>query len=428
MIYYIESLLKAIIVVWSACLFFRIFEHESDIKKQKKSACMLVAVIGLFLCGFLPENLFWIRVVMDLAILTFAMFLCWGMEFRNTVYLTVYFYVFVLFGGYVAHFLTILLHTDTIAGGMILQSLVSIGGMLLLFPLVYLLKRMMTRKPSMYALRNEWFAFSFVSVLFLIAFLCVTLVDEQPIWCSLLFVLGLSGCNIGLFYIFSDLIKKQKLLVRERILKTGLEHELDAYKTIHQALEQQRSRSHEFKNYINAIYYMIELKKYDEVTNLVQSVRDNMHTPIDEICHTDHLLADAILNAKYKEALVRDIHIMLETDSLKDLFVKDEDVVVIFSNLLNNALEAAEKCESDRYIFMRIKREGEGLRILIENSHCNVIRSQGGILLTSKEEDRENHGVGIQNIKNAVEKYNGICDISHTDKKFAVNIFLHAKS
>lgn len=301
-------------------------------------------------------------------------------------------------------------------------------GMLLLLPVVYLLKRRMKKKTSLYAVRSEWLAFSFISEWLCIVFVCTVYAEVLSVWCILLLLLGLGGCHMALFYIFGHLIKKQKLLEKERILKNSLEHELEAYKILHQALEQQRSCSHEFKNYINAIYYMVELKNYDEVVKLVQAVRSNMHASMDVICHTEHLLADAILNAKYRDALRMDIHFVLETDSMQGLFVKDEDVVVIFSNLLNNALEAAQNCEDDRYIYMRIKRENEGLRILIENSHCNVICSQGEKFLTTKEKDRENHGIGIENIKNAVAKYDGTCDISYTDKQFVVDIFLHPKT
>ena len=123
-----------------------------------------------------------------------------------------------------------------------------------------------------------------------------------------------------------------------------------------------------------------------------------------------------------------DIRFEIEADPLNGLFIKDEDVVVMFSNLLNNALEAASKCESNRYIYMQIKREDAGLRIWTENSHSNAIRSEGDKLLTSKEADADSHGFGIKNIKKAVAKYDGSCDISYTDKKFVTDIFLHSET
>ncbi len=402
MIYYVETIVKAVIVTWSACLFFRIFEQKSEQEMWKKRVGIIVGVLGLIACGLLSEDLFWLRLVLELAILTISMFLYRGMEVRNTVYLTIFYYVVVVLIGHVSY--------------------------LLLFPIVWILKRIMNRKPSMFAMRNEWFAFSLIPLFSLITYMCIAIKTELPGWCRVVLVLGLCGCNIALFYIFSDLIKKQKLLVRERILKTGLEGELENYKTIHQALEQQRSRSHEFKNYINAIYYMIELEKYDEVIHFIHSVRGSMHTKTEAIYHTGHLLADAIFNAKYKEALAMDIRFEIEADSLNGLFIKDEDVVVIFSNLLNNALEAASKCESNRYIFMQITQEDAGLRIRTENSHSNAIRSEGDKLLTSKETDADSHGFGIENIKKAVAKYDGSCDISYTDKKFVTDIFLHSET
>lgn len=425
--FYVEKVLKAVIITFGARIFFDIFEQKDESAVWRKYVFTAVSILGLFLCGLMPDEWFWIRILVAIFIMALSMFFYRGLEFRNTLYLTVFYYVFVLTTGYTEGILEETLVLSDKENGAILSVAVALFCTLLLIPIVYLLKGIMNRRAAMFSLRKEWFAFFWVP-LFTMVFIVMKMNGfEMTKWVEAVVLYGLAGCNILLFYIFSDLTKKQKLLIRERILKKELERNLEAFEPVNQALEQQRSRSHEFKNYINCIYYMVELKQYDELHNFVCSVRSNMHKKNEAIYHTGNLLADAIINAKYKEALAADIVFEVETDSLEDLFIKDEDVVIILSNLLNNAMEAVVKCEEDRRIRLKIKEEKGGLRIVAENTHCNAVKAEGEVIYTSKE-DASNHGFGIGNIKVAVAKYEGSCDISYTQNEFVVNIFLHSKS
>lgn len=427
MVFYVEAVLKAVIITFGARIFFDIFEQKDEPAAWRKHLFTAISIVGLFLCGLIPDGWFWIRIPIAVLIMAISMFFYKGMEFNITLYLAVFYYVFVMLAGYTEGILEEILSIADRQNGAIWSVAIALLCTLLLIPGAYLFKGIMNRRAAMFSLRKEWFAF-FWAPLFTMIFVVMKQNDlETANWFGTVAVYGLAGCNILLFYIFSDLTKKQKMLVRERILKKELERKLEAFEPISQALEQQRSRSHEFKNYINCIYYMVELKQYDELQNFVGSVRSTMHTKNEAIYHTGNLLADAIINAKYKEAMTTDILFEVEMDSLEHIFVKDEDVVVILSNLLNNAMEAVVKCESDRRIHLSIKVEKGGLRIVAENTHCNVVKTEGEVIYTSKE-DAVNHGFGIGNIKTAVAKYDGSCDISYTQNEFVVNIFLHQKS
>lgn len=60
---------------------------------------------------------------------------------------------------------------------------------------------------------------------------------------------------------------------------------------------------------------------------------------------TNHALINAILNSKYQEAKNKGITFVIKINDLSNIFISDEDIVVILYNLLNNAFEACEKCE-----------------------------------------------------------------------------------
>ena len=61
--------------------------------------------------------------------------------------------------------------------------------------------------------------------------------------------------------------------------------------------------------------------------------------------------------------------------------------------------------------------------ITISNPTNEDIRIRGNYIKTTKE-DKRNHGLGISNIRRAVQKYNGYADISCENKIFTIEIGL----
>ncbi len=55
--------------------------------------------------------------------------------------------------------------------------------------------------------------------------------------------------------------------------------------------------------------------------------------------------------------LDKNIVFIFKINDLSGINVSDEDIVVILSNLLNNAIEACEKCPDKRVIKMKLVRE-----------------------------------------------------------------------
>ena len=80
----------------------------------------------------------------------------------------------------------------------------------------------------------------------------------------------------------------------------------------------------------------------------------------------------------------------------------------IISNLLNNAIEACEKIQDDKRI---IEFETAGYNSQIFISVCNSydmesIINQKQKFITTKE-DKLNHGIGLENVRRTVKKYDG---------------------
>lgn len=60
----------------------------------------------------------------------------------------------------------------------------------------------------------------------------------------------------------------------------------------------------------------------------------------------------------------------------------------------------------------------------ISNTYNGEVIKEGSTLLTTKKE-RTHHGIGLENVKKVVEKYQGIMDIEHENKIFSVSLLLY---
>ena len=155
---------------------------------------------------------------------------------------------------------------------------------------------------------------------------------------------------------------------------------------------------------------LIKKKKYDSLESFVNKISGQISKELDFIC-TNNVIVDAVLNTKYQEIRDKGIVFVFKINDLSSLNISDEDVVVILSNLLNNAIEACEKCRGDKIIKLKIVIEDNNAIISVKNTYENAVIYENGEIQTTKILDTDEHGIGIKNIAETIRKYRGLlCD------------------
>lgn len=108
---------------------------------------------------------------------------------------------------------------------------------------------------------------------------------------------------------------------------------------------------------------------------------------------------------------------------LEEQTVSQRDLCIIVSNLVKNAVEAVEKQESFREIHFEVQQGEKTLNIRVENTVEGKLEVKNGIPVTTKV-DKKNHGLGLMNVKTAVEKYKGSYICTAENQRYVVDIFL----
>lgn len=136
---------------------------------------------------------------------------------------------------------------------------------------------------------------------------------------------------------------------------------------------------------------------------------------------TGNEILDIIVSEKIKLAQNRNIQMECDIDFSEGSFVEPLDVSTIFGNLMDNAIEAADKInESEKYIFIKVQKKVNFIIIAIKNSMAGIYNED---VKTSKS-NSSFHGYGIKNVKNALKKYNGELDIRVSGNEFVISIAL----
>ena len=197
-----------------------------------------------------------------------------------------------------------------------------------------------------------------------------------------------------------------------------LEIQRNYYKDRIRDEERVRSIYHDMKNHLLLLQAQAEngyevQKSIQELQGQVQEY-ENYH-------HTGNEFLDIIIRDKAKTAQEKQIDFNAAISFEDGAFVELLDISTIFGNALDNAIEASERLPEDhRLITVRANRVRDMLVIIVENHAV----SEQPISGETTKEDTFSHGFGLPNIRKAVERYGGQCNIKTENGMFILKILI----
>ena len=182
-----------------------------------------------------------------------------------------------------------------------------------------------------------------------------------------------------------------------------------------------RGWRHDYHNHIQALQASMALGKYDEVTEYLHQLNDDL-TTVDTTVKTGRTMVDAILNGKMNIALQHKIPINAKAAIPEGTPVSDVDLCVIIGNLLDNAVEENRKLpEEDRFIRIYIGKKNTQFYLAITNAAGKKLKKTGSVYQSTKGRD---HGFGLGRVNSVVKKYGGIFSADSEDGGFTAEILI----
>ena len=220
----------------------------------------------------------------------------------------------------------------------------------------------------------------------------------------IMFLLLISNMSKKYYEDTSALLKKQ--------INTQLKH----YEALDNMRKEFHSFRHDYINHMQCVSSLISANKNEEAAQYINKLSKSKTIASKSFECGNHIL-DSILAEKASAAKEFDTEIRLDGSFTHDF--DPVDWCVIFTNALDNAIEACSKISGHKVIDIKLSTQ-QGYQFISIRNHA----SEENISLLTTKDDKIHHGFGINNIRNAVNRHNGTFCIDNSNGLFALNITL----
>lgn len=213
--------------------------------------------------------------------------------------------------------------------------------------------------------------------------------------------------NLYCIYFWYDVAKSGELKHRLLMMQQQRELTLQYYEELEENYNRSRKIIHDIRNHLHVIEQSSRIEDRAYIKD-VHAMLNSMGMKF----FTENRMLNIVLNDKLKVFAQDQVQCNLGGVGLD--FIADLDITTIFANLLDNAVEEG-KGKADFWIRIRGEQIQDFILIKIENPYveCPV---------NGKSTKPGHEGLGLQNVRQAMEKYQGDMEIRKEEGIFSVTL------
>lgn len=191
-------------------------------------------------------------------------------------------------------------------------------------------------------------------------------------------------------------------------------------------LKEMRTQAHDFKNHLLCLRGLVgdkdptQNKSLQYIDELLQTVGS-----AEPFVDVKNEALRAILANTVAACKAQGIEFRCRIDYSDFSFMPFSDISILFSNALNNAIEACMQRgdESTPWTDFTVLRKGEMLFIQLTNTIYRKVKKKNGVLFSRKSQP-DNHGIGFKNMERVVQKHGGNITVDYDESEFRLYINL----
>lgn len=238
----------------------------------------------------------------------------------------------------------------------------------------------------------------------------------------------LLGVNVLVFYIYIKLADDLQL----RRMTSVYEQQLDLCERHQQERElsilQLRDVRHNMKNNLVSILAYAENGDNEKIIRFVNEIMEEGGIKTSTVTNSGNIVIDSLIGYWYVEAKKVGIDFSVNLNIPMEMPFSGADICLILGNLLENAVEAAQKAEGKKYIRLHMKYDKNNLLLFVENNYKGVLIKTKDKRLKSTKTDAGNHGVGLSSVYRIAAKYHGVVTIDDgVTNRFLIRVVLYGK-
>lgn len=270
-------------------------------------------------------------------------------------------------------------------------------------------------------INNKQFAIYVISMVFIIANLYshidITIRHGNSTVNSLVMTFlsfGLMICVVLMFQEFCDHAKVQDKVRENALMMQKMNNDLKNYEQMKNSYEQIRMIKHDLPKHMEIIRGYARKNDAQDILNYI----DNYSMNIEEVINRAdtgsaalNVIMDNMANKAARQGTKLSWHVRCDMG-----FMQDVDIVSIFSNILDNALESCQRCGGGYIDINVLSVNGNSITIYLENS-CIESKQEDGSLPKTIKNDIENHGYGMKSLQAVAAKYKGFVCCTYVEER-----------
>lgn len=270
---------------------------------------------------------------------------------------------------------------------------------------------------------RQWLVFLFfpLSQTMGILFAYNTMFSISPSAAQLYLLAGIlvvcAAADFALLRTISDAGRKAELETANQMLEKQLDTQLSHYTALTLQYEVNRRIRHDILHHVNTIQYLLANGQQQEATEYAgQFLAENQHGS--QLGQCSNPVVDAFLYGRVKEAEAQGVTVDTNVILPSELPVSNTDLIIVFGNLMDNAMEACAKVESPAI----------QMNAHVEKGHLVITELNPAPPEPEQRKQRRipelERGVGMHILESVTEKYHGSCVSEIHDGQYSVSIFL----
>ncbi|MGN0631904.1 MAG: sensor histidine kinase [Ruminococcus sp.] len=243
--------------------------------------------------------------------------------------------------------------------------------------------------------------------------------DEQLNTFLGIFSVGFCVLNFGLYFMFTRLADARRIEHENQLMKQQSEMQLKAYEGLSEQYNESLRIVHDMRKHIRSLDTLIENSSNKAAEEYQQTLYAELNRFYPNF-RNDNQMLSVIINNEIAKAKRLGIEMQINIEKIDLNFISAIDMTTIFSNLIDNAIEACTEVLDKKCIKISMMQQMNFITVNIRNPYSRIDRTDDSFRST-----KEGHfGIGLENVRKAIKTYNGTLNIKTNDGIFAVTVII----
>lgn len=234
--------------------------------------------------------------------------------------------------------------------------------------------------------------------------------------------------NTALYLVTSLLIhafiKNQKMQESLKIQQLKNEMVNKQYIVLKDKYEDIFILKHDMKHHLQTLSILLHQGNIENAKNYIDQVSGYINKNSLIFTSTNQML-EIVFNEKYLEAKKLGISIEMKCKAVALDYINDIDIIAIFANVLDNAIEAASISENEKKVAVSLVERNYYIIFEVVNTYGNKLQKKKNNLQSTK---KGHLGFGLISVNKAVKRYGGLVKQDYDNDFFKMTIFFPVKN